>query len=344
MLYATTRNNADTFTAQRVLTMKRGPDGGLFVPFRIPRFTEEEILSLGKKHFNGNLADTLNLLFGSKLTSYDIDFTLGRHSVRLQQLGQKIIIGECWHNTDWQFSRLVADLTDLMLTDKNAEPVIDGWAETGIRIAVFFGIFGELIREGIAGMDRKIDIALISGDFSGVMSAWYARAMGLPIGNIVCCCNENNAMWDFICHGQLRTDGVARTTAVPEADVAIPEGLERLICLYGGPEETKRYVECLHRGATYYAEESFLHRLRQGIYVTVSSEKRILSTIVAAFSTHRYLLSPAGALPYAGLQDYRARTGEMRTALILTEKSPGTDRKQIADALGIEEAELRNYL
>ena len=44
MLYATTRNSSEAFTAQRVLTGKRGPDGGLFVPYRIPRFSREEIL------------------------------------------------------------------------------------------------------------------------------------------------------------------------------------------------------------------------------------------------------------------------------------------------------------
>ena len=71
MLYATTRNNCDAYTAQRVLTMKRGSDGGLIVPYRIPRFSEEEILALGTKSFNRNLADTLNLLFNTRLTGYD---------------------------------------------------------------------------------------------------------------------------------------------------------------------------------------------------------------------------------------------------------------------------------
>ena len=231
-----------------------------------------------------------------------------------------------------------------MLTDKDAEPELTGWAETGVRIAVLFGIFGELIREGLADSDRKIDISVLSGDFSGPMSAWYARTMGLPIGNIVCCCNENGALWDFICHGQLRTDGVAVKTAVPEGDIAVPEGLERLIALYGGPEETMRYVETLHRGGTYYAEDAFLSRLRQGIYVTVSSSKRIISTIPSVFSTHNYLLASASALTYAGLQDYRARTGEMRTALILTEKSPCCDKKAISQALGITEEALDQYL
>lgn len=344
MLYATTRNNTDTFTAQRVLIQKRGPDGGFFVPFRLPRFSPEEIQNLGNRSFNQNLADTLNLFFNTRLTSYDLDLALGRSSVRLQQLGQKIVMGECWHNPCWRFTATVDEVTALLLTQKNSEAQTAGWAEMAIRIAVLFGIFGELIRHGIASDGKKVDVSLVSGNFDGPMAAWYARTMGLPIGNIVCCCNENGALWDFICHGVLRGDGIARETLVTDGDTVVPEGLERLIHAYGGPEEVTRYVETLRQGSTYYADDAFLRRLRQGIYVTVSSDQRIINTIPSALTTHGYLLGLSSALSYAGLLDYRARTGAMQTALILTEKSPRFDASRVSDVLGIDQQELEKYL
>lgn len=282
----------------------------------------------------------MNLLFGCKLTAYDIDFVMGRQSVRLQQLGQKLIMAECWHNTDWVFSRMVRDLADLVRMDRDSEPELDGWVKTGIQIGVLFGIFGELIRCGMASEDHKIDVSLVSGDFSGPMAAWYARAMGLPIGNIVCCCNENENLWNFICHGKLCTDGIARQTIVPEGDVVVPEGLERLISIFGGPEETDRYVSAVRSGETYYVEETLLQRMRKGIYVTVTSQKRILTTIPNAYGTHKYLMPPASALAYAGLQNYRAKTGEMRTALIMTHSSPAVHYGSVAAAMGISEQEL----
>lgn len=343
MLYVTTRNNADAYTPQRILTIKRGPDGGLFIPYRIPQFTQQEIESLSHKSFNANLADTMNLLFGSHLTSFDIDLAIGRSCVRLQQLGQRIIMGECWHNTDWQFSRMIRDLSAMVLTEKNTEVELGGWVQTGVRISVLFGIFGELIREDLAGPTKTVDISMISGDFFAPISAWYARTMGLPIGNIVCCVNENAALWDFICHGILRTDATAIKTAIREADIVVPEALECLISLYGGPAEVKRYVDTLHMGNTYYVEDGLLHRMRQGIYVTVSSETRILTTIPSAYATHRYLLGPAAALAYAGLQDYRSRTGEMRNALIMTEKSPSHDLEVISSVMGISVESLKEY-
>ena len=94
MLYATTRNHVDAYTAHSVLIRKRGSDGGLFVPFRLPQFSEQEILALGERSFNANAAEILNLLFGSRLCDRDLNLALGQQSVRLRQLGQKIVMGE----------------------------------------------------------------------------------------------------------------------------------------------------------------------------------------------------------------------------------------------------------
>lgn len=344
MLYTTTRSNADTFTVHRVLHSQRAPDGGQFLPFHLPVFSQDDLIQQYKGSFNDRVARAINILFSKQLTGYDIDLALGKRSVRMQQLNQRLFTAECWHNPQWDYSGMEKQLLYLICDEKDSEPAISDWAEIGIRMAVLFGIVGEMVVNGLASQEKPVDLAMLSGNFSAPMAAWYARGMGLPIGNIVCCCNENSALWDFICHGQLRTDGIARRTMIPEADIMIPKHLEHLISLYGGPAEVAYYVDCLHIGKTYYAEDGLIRRLRQGIYVTVSSENRILNTVSNSFSTHKYLLSLSSSLSYAGLQDYRARTGESRTAVILTEKSPRLDMEAISGLTGISDRELEQYL
>lgn len=344
MLYVTTRNDQDVYTAQRALREGRGSDGGLYVPFRDPVFSDEDILALREKSFNRCVADMLNVLFQSRLTSWDVDFAIGRYAVRLQMLGRRLIVGESWHNLESQFPRIVKNLSALLQGRKTTEILPGGWAEVGIRIAVLFGIFGELMREGLTDGKQKIDISVVSGDFSAPMSAWYARKWGLPIGNIVCACNENSNLWDFICHGTLRCGDVAMTTDTPGADVVVPDGLERLIHGCGGREETMCFLDALRKGENYYMEDAMLHRLRKGLYVTVSSRSRMTSTIPTVFGTHSYVLSPYAALAYAGLQDYRARTGESRTALLLEERSPLLDQETVSTALGITTEVLKECL
>jgi len=344
VLYVTTRSNRDAYTAQRVLCENRAADGGLYIPFRDPQFTNEEINSIKNHSFSKNIADILNRLFNTRVSSWDVEFAIGRYPVRLKRISQRILIGECWHNLDLDFSSTIRNLLDLIRVDKKTDYPCSDWAAVGIRIAVLFGIFSELMRSEIVNWDTPVDIAVVSGDFSTPISAWYAKKWGLPIGNIVCCCNENGNLWDFICHGQLRTDGVAKKTATPDADIVVPASLERLIYAFGGSQEVLRYVDAVRRGGSYFMEDKMLHALREGIYVTVNSQRRVLSTIPGVYATHKYLLSPYSALTYAGLQDYRSRTGENRPALIFAEKSPICDSATVAAAMGISADEVKNQI
>ncbi len=344
MLYVTTRNDQTVFTAQRALTENRGPDGGMYVPFRDPEFTAEDIALLKNKTFSQCVADALNRLFDSNITSWDVDFSIGRYAVRLKMLGSRIVMGQLWHNLESDFPRIVNNLTNLLRNDGSLDAPSADWADIGIRIAVLFGIFGELMRSGIAGKRKTVDISVFSGDFSAPISAWYARKWGLPIGNIICACNENSNLWDFVCHGQLKTGEIAAITDTPLGDYVAPEGLERLIYAVGGVEEVERYLAVLRSGGVYYMEEALLNRMRDGLYVTVTSGRRLRQTIPTVFSTHRYVLSPYSALAYAGLQDYRVRKGESGGALILEERSPLLDAEFVSASLGIDVDTLQAYL
>lgn len=342
MLYATTRSNRDAFTPQRVLTQRRGEEGGLFIPFRDPQFTSDEIDALAQKSFSQCVAELLNLQLNTKLTSWDVEFAVGRFPVRLKQLNQRIIMAELWHNPDWLFSGMVTHLARRVCT----EPVSDirgDWVSIGVRIAVLFGIYGELRRSGMADREKPFDVSCVSSDFSGPISAWYARKWGLPIGNIICCCNENSDVWNLICHGQFRTDSVAKKTFTPDADVVLPESLERLICAALGREEAGRYADCIRTGATYYVEDGPLQRLRKGLYVAVVSQPRVHATIPSVYGNCGYVLSPYDALSYGGLLDYRSKTGARRYAVVLSEKSPRCDLDMVAAALQTTAAALNDY-
>lgn len=343
MLYVTTRNNRDAYTVNRALRENRGCDGGLYVPFRLPVLAAEDIAALGEKRFSASVADMLNLLFNARFTPWDVEFCIGRYPVRLANISQKILIAECWHNVDGTFDWLVRALVSC-LSKEESKLTCGSWAEIGARMAVLAGIFSELIRSGMASNEKKVDISVVSGDFSAPMSAWYAREMGLPIGNIVCTCNENNALWDLMHHGQLRTDLMGVPTNTPDADVALPVGLERLIHAAAGAEEVGRYLEVCRRGGMYCPDDWVLSRLRRGMHVSVVSQKRVANTIPSVFGTNSYVLSPYGALAYSGLLDYRVRTGESRPGMVLTEKSPLCDAAVTARALGIAEGELERYL
>lgn len=344
MLYATTRNNLDAYTPYRVLREDRGPTGGFYVPFHLPQFSQDEIKAFCEKSFNAGVADILNLLFNTKISSFDVDFAVGRHPVRLHQLGQKILIGECWHNPDWEFSRMADSLSGLL--QKNVERIsrASEWASIAVRIAVLFGIFGEFFQSGIADTENKVDISVVSGNFSAPVAAWYARAMGLPVGTIICCCNENNAVWELFRYGTLKTDGISIKTALSEADVVVPFGLERFIYAIGDCSESERFAEICRAGGMYRIGDRLLKELQRGMYVTVSSQSRIAATVANLYKSKGFVLSPYAALAYSGVQDYRSGTGEWKNTLILSDRSPILDSEFVSSVLGIPGGEIRRYI
>ena len=340
MLYVTTRDNRETYTANRALTESRAPDGGFYVPYRMPEFSREEIQSLVGKSFGQCVSEVLNSLFGTHLTAWDIDCTVGRSPMRLRPVTQRIILGEIWHNLDWNFKSTVSGILSL-LTD---EKIPSDWSLIGIRIAVLFGIFGKLMRRGMADLDNPIDIAVLSGDFSGPMALWYGRKWGLPIGNIILCCNENNNPWELLHHGAFRTGTVAVGTFTPEGDYVVPGDLERFVAACGGARETARFVEDCRLGRMYVPSDATLEAMRKGMFASVVGQSRVASAIPNVYSSHGTILEPYTALVYSGLMDYRSRAGEGRNALILSEYGPGCSLKITAEMMGITEDELKEKL
>lgn len=338
MLYVSTRSRTDSFTAHRALHETRAPDGGLFVPFRIPAFSKEEIRQLKENSFGENVAQILNLFFSTGLNGWDVDFAIGRRPVRIATMTHRLYIGELWHNLESEYA-----YTERILYNKLAgttEKIPTDWSKIAIRIAVLFGVFGELSREGV----RNPDIAVPSGDFSLPMAVWYARKMGLPIGRIICGCNENGGVWDLIQRGEFSTGASVVHTDLPELDHACPTSIERLVFTTLGLKEAQRYVDiCAQRGVYALSEDDF-RELSNGLFAAVVSNRRTLAVISSTYRSNQYVTDGYAAVAFGGLQDYRASTGESCNTLILADKSPVLSALTISKILGVSQDELRKML
>ena len=344
MLYITTRDDRDAYTAYRTLNNQYGPCGGRYIPFRTVSYSQEEIASFLEKSFSQCVAEILNLFFSARLDSWDVDFCIGRRPVKLVPMSHKIVIAECWNNPDWDLYRTVRNLKSRIMgnTASSYEPT--DWSWIAVRIALLFGIFAEMNRIGIADTDRRIDVSVCAGDFSAPMAVWYARQMGLPIGNIIFTCNENSGPWDLLHHGELHTASPVRATVTPMCDWSVPVDLERLIYGVFGKDETARYLEICRRKGVYTLTDAQAQTLRNGMFGAVISQKRMESVIRNVYKTRTYLLGPYSAMAYGGLQDYRATNTDAAPALIITEQGPQCAPDQIAQALGIDPALFKDRI
>jgi threonine synthase len=78
-----------------------------------------------------------------------------------------------------------------------------------------------------------------SGNLGLATACAYARAMGLPIGEILLAHNANRTVPDFFLEGEWRPRASVATLA-SAMDVGDPSNMERLVSLYGGAPDLRR--------------------------------------------------------------------------------------------------------
>lgn len=343
MLYLSTKSNHDTYTAYRAIHADVAPDGGLFLPFRLPKLDDNEITALAGRGYCANLAYILNLFFGSSLNQNDLEYILGKHNARYSTMNHHVIIGELWHNTKWNFDSVIASLSHALRKEDVDAPATE-WVALAVRIAAVFGIYGMLLQDHTLQHGEKLDIAVPIGDFSAPMAAWYARKMGLPIGTVIIGCNENSALWDLFNLGDIATGETVLETLTPLCDHNAPAGLGRFIYSCLNADEAIRFEEKRLAGRHYVPCDEDYEKLKDGVFVAVSSISRIDHVIRNVYSTAQYILSPYDALSYGALLDYRSKSGQGSACLLVSERCPVCDDRTVAYALGISTQELAERL
>lgn len=339
MLYITTRNKTDSYTAYRALHEGITPDGGYFLPIRFPAFTKEQIASLKDKSFCETVADILNVFFSTRLTGWDIEFAVGRKPISFANIGRKLMVVELWRNTENSYSVCSNRIYSLLCGEKTSIKKACGWASIAIRVAFVFAIYGSLLNSDVT----SVDVAASGGDLESVVSLWYARKMGLPIGKIICGSNENCTVWDLFYKGQIDTAAAVVATDTPDMDQTIPACLECLIYSSLGPAENLRYLDAVAKNGIYQVRPTELSLLNNGMFCAVVGQGRGRDVIKSVHSTNQYLLDPYSAISYGALQDYRAKSGENRMTLLFTEEKPACYSSVISQATGLSAEQISKF-
>lgn len=330
MLYITTANEKDAYTSHRTLKADRGPDDGLFVPFRLPTMEKSYFEELKIKSSGQIIAEIMNLFFSCGLSGWDVDFCIGKNPIKVRTMNHKLSIAEIWHNHQLKYEYIENALFSKICSNQFGSSCPTEWFRIAINIAVIFAIFGELMKQGITDSAQLVDIAVAEGDFSAPISAWYARMMGLPIGTIVCSCKDNSSVWDLVQRGQINTGNCSQQ-----------EGLERLLQSAFGCNEVCEYKHVCNNGSVYSLDEEKSNLISSTMFAAVISKDRIPAVINSMYRTNEYIIDENTAFVYAGLQDFRTRVSTGNNALLLAMNSPDLSLEQISNATGVSKEQLK---
>ncbi len=337
MLYVSTRNANETYTATRTLMEDFAPDGGGFLPFRMPEYSVEDQMRFRSIGFFATVSEILGTFFRARMKPEDVWLAFGENLSVGCTIDRKALLIQLWTSTSPNYSQIRYALYSQLCRDVTPLDHTPVWVNIAIDIACIFGLYC-----GSEYFGREVDFAVCSGDFSVPMAVYYAKKMGLPAGRIVCITNENGALWDFFTHGTLNCGASTVHTCLPSLDVACPRELERLLVDALGRTEAAAFTESLSE------RRQYTHQLPKEItdcfYVSVAGTGRIASQIVKMYKTSQYVLDPVTALCLGGLQDYRANSGESRETILISQESPVCHRAFVSESLGVAEYKLAELI
>ena len=312
MLYLTTRNKADSYTAHKVLRSETAPDGGHFLPMQLPILSDIQLAAIEQMTFGEAAAFTMNLFFGTQLTGWDVDFAIGRQVMNLVSIGHRVNVSESWHNPAGSHAYMAQRLYSLVVGEKAPKQKPNLWFSTCVDIAVILGAYGMLCRREI----YAFDVAIETGDLQMLLALRYAQKMGIPIQKIILGSLDGDGLWEFFSYGDYST-----------GRNYLPSGLEALLWLEFGADIAKQYLMKAEKRSIYKLSVNQLEQFREGIFLAVVGDGRAADVAASSLRTVQYAMEPGAARAFGALQDYRAKTGENRNTLLFSKKVTATRKK-----------------
>jgi threonine synthase len=164
-----------------------------------------------------------------------------------------------------------------------------------------------------------------SGNFGDLMGGLLAMKMGLPAQRFVVATNENDEFPRFMQTGVYEPIRPSKNCISNAMNVGHPSNLARLFCLYGGQMDETGHV----------SKAPDMNAMRKDLYAVSVTDEETRRTIKEAYSQHKTLLEPHGAVAWAGLLRYLKECGDHSPCISLETADPAKFPDEIVRATGI---------
>lgn len=212
------------------------------------------------------------------------------------------------------------------------------WGRVLPQIVYYVSSYCDLLASGAIKEGQTVNVCVPTGNFGNILSGFYAKKMGVPIGRLICASNENNVLTDFIRTGTYDRNRPFYQTASPSMDILISSNLERLLYLLSGSdEEVCGYMQALAETGRYTVSERVFRAVQAEFSCGFCTDAQGAQTIGKTFREKNYLLDTHTAVACTVLEGYRAETGDGTLTVVESTASPFKFCASVLDALGVTE-------
>ncbi|MCL1805804.1 MAG: threonine synthase [Clostridiales bacterium] len=212
------------------------------------------------------------------------------------------------------------------------------WGRLCPQIVYYFYAYYSMARASRTTIGQPMHFVVPTGNFGNILSAWYAREMGLPIGKLICASNENKVLTDFFATGHYDRNRDFYKTSSPSMDILISSNLERFLFAVSGQDAgaIRGYMAELAEKGSFTVDGNLLRKMQDLVWAGSADEKEAAEEIRRVYETHRYLMDTHTAVGSAVYGKYIRESGDRTPAVLDATASPYKFSKSVLEALSGE--------
>lgn len=204
------------------------------------------------------------------------------------------------------------------------------------QVVYYVYAYASLIRMGKLKDGERMNVVVPTGNFGNILAAYYAKNMGLPIGELICASNDNKVLYDFFRTGNYDRNREFILTTSPSMDILISSNLERLIYKIAGSEEkNKAFMESLSDSGAYEITDEMKAELKD-FYGNYATEEEAAASIRKLYEDTGYVIDTHTAVAAAVYDKYKIETKDLTTAVIASTASPYKFARSVLHAIDPE--------
>lgn len=217
------------------------------------------------------------------------------------------------------------------------------------QMVYYIYTYAQLVKNKNINWGDEINFSVPTGNFGNILAAYYAKKAGLPIKKLICASNDNNVLYDFIKTGKYDKNREFKKTISPSMDILISSNLERLLysLVDGDKKRVSKYMLDLKQNGCYELEPDILAKL-DCFYGGYGDDQKTKKEIKRVFDEENYLIDPHTAVASAVYQEYKDKTKDDTTTVIVSTASPYKFTRSVYEAIfdksDLNEFELINKL
>ncbi|MDD4170254.1 MAG: threonine synthase [Desulfotomaculaceae bacterium] len=217
------------------------------------------------------------------------------------------------------------------------------WGRLAPQIVYYFSAYLDLVAKGNAVLGEKVNFVVPTGNFGNILSAFYAKEMGLPVNKLICAANANKVLTDFIHTGVYNRERHFYKTISPSMDILISSNLERLLYHLTGRDyvKTREWMTSLKDNGNYQIDEPTLARINKIFWSDYAGDNETMETIRSCFDEYGYVTDTHTAVGINVYKKYIAATGDKTKTVVASTASPFKFNTSVARAI-LGDAEVKD--